>query len=295
MRFVVLLTLILWLFVCVPQDAFLWASTTHDPGSFDWVMGYARALVLGFLPILTVWVEGILDATHIGESKEEYKKRRKAWTRKETRYGDDWARQNPLIDEDEFINGYATAAKRLSRWVPWMFALLNTVISLSYLGYYEEYGKDIKMFHILIWGMPVGEYVLRPLTIIMRTTITWVVGYVLGKIAAVLGVQDLPKDVQTFFESFLAPREPVSVQTKALSPYATWPDRDVEARHDMIVKFVKDTDPERTGIDREEIFDAVHINRLGKSACYKDVDDLIKANYLSEIENGKVTWKQTGF
>lgn len=296
MKFVVLFVLIAWLVTSLPQDAFIWASTTHGAGSWHWYMSYGRAFLLGFLPILTTWLGGFLESQHLTETKRAYREIEKRWNRRAGRHDAEWIKANPIADEENFYATHITPAKALSGWVPRMFFLLITIISISYFGYYEEYGKDLKMFGIVWWKQPIGEVIFEPLVAAVRTFITGVVTYVLGKIAAVVGIQDLPADIKAFIAeawAFVFPEKPaeapLSVQTEKAKPrseYSLWRDRDVEGRKREIIRYVRDHDPNREGVDVEkELWPAVWSGRIGsESTKYADITELIRDGVLEKVQ-----------
>lgn len=290
MKVIVLIVLFAWLITSLPQDAFIWAATEHPVGSFDWMMGYGRAGLLGFLPLLTIWVEGILAQRHLDETQEEYKKKEGLWGRRRRKYGADWAEENPLVDEEKFYESHITPAKKLAKWVPFMFGLLIVIISLSYLGYYEEYGIDLKMFRIEWWGWSIGEKIFRPLVVVIRMGITGVVTYVLGKIAAVLGVQELPADIAIFLGKvweWAFPEKPEIAPAekeieKPRSEYSEW--STPEERQAQILAYVRDHDPGQRGLDRKEIIAAVFNGKeASTSTQYQAITDLIESGDLMKV------------
>jgi len=120
----------------------------------------------------------------LDETKKAYREVEKRWNRRVGQRGDEWAKANPVTDEENFYATHVTPAKELARWVPRMFFLLISIISISYFGYYEEFGKDLKMFNVEWWSAPIGRVIFEPSVAVVRTFITGVVTYVLGKIAS---------------------------------------------------------------------------------------------------------------
>lgn len=296
MRVIVLLVLIAWLVTSLPQDAFIWASTTHAEGSWHFQMSYGRAFLLGFLPILTIWVEGVLATRHLDETRKDYREREKRWNRRAGRRDAQWATDNPLIDEERFYETHVTPAKQLATWVPRMFFLLIAIIAISYFGYYEEFGKDLAMFNIKLGDFELGKTIFEPLVAVVRTFITGVVTYVLGKIAAVLGVQDLPKDFGVWLGKVWAwvfPEKPIVEETpqpatqkpaRSRSDYSHWPERNAQARQEEIVRYVRDHDPRHEGVEVTDIWEAVWNSRKGSSSIkYADIQDLVTKGILEEV------------
>lgn len=301
MRVIVLLVLVAWLVTSLPQDAFIWTATSHAEGSWHWWMSYGRAFLLGFLPIVTIWVEGILATRHLNETKTEYNERRKRWNRRAGRRDAQWAKDNPLIDEEEFYAAHVTPAKQLAAWVPRMFYLLISIIAISYFAYYEEYGKDLAIYNVEWWGVAFGRVLFEPLVAAIRTFITGVVTYVLGKIAAVLGVQDLPRDFGEGMKKVWAwvfPEKPPAEEVPSLRPteetlqrrprseYSHWRNR--EARLDEYVRFVKDHDPEGArGVERADMWAAVWNSRGGSdSTRYDDTKELVEVKKVLKYLDG---------
>lgn len=176
LKVVVLAITFVWLVVSIPQDMFLWASTTHAPQSFDWWMSMGRAFLIGFIPLLIVWVEAELGKRHNAKAV-------KAWGR----LSDERKAALDVSDFDEYCNRYGSQEKRVAAALPYLFVLTTLVISIGYFAYYEQYGTELKAYHL-----PGGAGDLfRYLVMAVRVTITALITYVLGRLNSALDVAEL--------------------------------------------------------------------------------------------------------
>lgn len=85
----------------------------------------------------------------------------------------------------------------------------------------------------------------------------------------------------------------VEVETgKQRSDFSKWTNRD--SRLDAIVQCVRELDPDRKGVTREQVFELVFNGRNeSDSTKYSDVSGLIKAGRLEKV-GGLITWPQDG-
>lgn len=93
---------------------------------------------------------------------------------------------------------------------------------------------------------------------------------------------------KAFLAAWLKKPTTESVQTDgSRSEYSKWPDRDWESRQAEIVRYVRENDPERKGVEVTEIWEAVWNGRTGSdSTKYKDITDLISSGILEYVNGG---------
>jgi len=141
-------------------------------------MGNVRAFIIDFLPLAVIFLESELDKVHKGKAKKSFDRK----ANKED------------LDFDDFQSAYITSEKQLGKRLPLLFGLVTFVIAISYVAYYQEYGRELAIFGVH-WGtVKVGQG-FRAVIYGIYLTIGALATYTFGRLSSAFEVQKLPQDV----------------------------------------------------------------------------------------------------
>lgn len=191
MKWLVLAIMLAWLGVCIPQSIHIWAAIKHEPGSFDYNMAIGRAILLDVMPMLTMWIGGMLASAHYTIADKAYEKASRRWA-KQYKQG---MNPEPLPKLEAFIDDYPSVARGLVKWVPIMFVALVLVNTVSYFAYYIEYDKNLALYTLVWFNFSIGVYIFRPVVFLARTVVPGLISWGLGRFAAVVHLEDIANDV----------------------------------------------------------------------------------------------------
>lgn len=180
-RLIILLATVAWLVASLPQSRFLWVSTTHEPGSFDYAMGMVRAVIIDFLPLGLVFLESELEKAHLKKAKRSYDRKTDDW--KEATDFENWAQTR-----------YPTPEQSIKKRLPLLFGLVTFVIAVSYISYYGEFGKDLAIYQTT-WGRYQVGAVVKVVVYGIYLSIAALVTYTFGRLSSAMEVHLIFSDI----------------------------------------------------------------------------------------------------
>ncbi len=186
----------------LPQSRFLWVSTIHEPGSFDYAMGMVRAVIIDFLPLGIVFLESELEKAHIKKAKRSYDRKDDDW--KEATDFDSWARTK-----------YPTPELSIKKRLPLLFGLVTFVIAVSYVSYYGEFGKELAIYQT-VWGAYKVGAIVKVVVYGIYLSIAALVTYTFGRLSSAMEVHLIFSDISKIL--FPAKKVKKSISTNINSP-----------------------------------------------------------------------------
>lgn len=182
-RLAILIMTIAWLVASLPQSRFIWTSTIHEKGGFDYWMGMLRAVIIDFLPLAIVFIQSELEKTHLSKAQRSFTRRKL---------------EEQGHDFETWAKTYPTPEGQIEKRMPLLFGLITAVVAVSYEAYYVEYGQTLQVYettwNLLGQEVAIGGFV-KVLVHAVYLTVAALVTYVFGRLSSAMKVHLVFEDI----------------------------------------------------------------------------------------------------
>lgn len=223
-RLAILIMTIAWLVASLPQSRFIWTSTVHTQGSFDYWMGMLRAVIIDFLPLAIVFIQSELEKAHLSKAQRSFTRRKL---------------EDKGHDFDTWARTYPTPEGQIEKRMPLLFGLITAVVAISYEAYYVEFGQTLQVYEttwdLLGYQIAVGGLV-KALVHIVYLSVAALVTYVFGRLSSAMKVHLVFEDLAKMLKP--RPKRKVTVEEKPKQISRGFPKLPPKIRQEEILKLL---------------------------------------------------------